>query len=77
VPILTNLMQHARAGEWSGYALYYSTLGSFLGSVALSLGVMQWLGVSAAVSICAALLVLGFGLVSARSAFPMTPLDPS
>ena len=67
VPILTNLMQHARAGESSGYALYYSTLGSFLGSVTLSLGVMQWLGVSAAVSVCAALLVVGYGLVSARS----------
>jgi predicted membrane-bound spermidine synthase len=66
VPILTNLMQHARAGESSGYALYYSTLGSFLGSVTLSLGVMQWLGVSAAVSVCAALLVVGYGLVSER-----------
>jgi SAM-dependent methyltransferase len=28
---------------------------------------MQWLGVSAAVSVCAALLVVGYGLVSARS----------
>lgn len=67
VPLLTNLMKHARAGESSGYALYYSTLGSFLGSVTLSLGVMQWLGVSAAVSVCAALLVVGYGLVSERS----------
>jgi hypothetical protein len=59
VPVLTNLMKHMRAGEASGYALYWSTLGSFLGSVSLSLGVMQWLGVSAAVVICALLLVLG------------------
>ncbi|MDD2669274.1 fused MFS/spermidine synthase [Zoogloea sp.] len=59
VPVLTNLMKHARAGEASGYALYWSTLGSFLGSLSLSLGVMQWLGVSAAVLICAILLVLG------------------
>ena len=59
VPVLTNLMKHARAGEASGYALYWSTLGSFLGSLSLSLGVMQWLGVSAAVLICAVLLVLG------------------
>lgn len=59
VPILTNLMKHMRTGEASGYALYWSTLGSFLGSVSLSLWVMQWLGVSAAVLICATLLALG------------------
>ena len=59
VPVLTNLMKHLRTGEASGYALYWSTLGSFLGSVSLSLGVMQWLGVSAAVLLCAALLALG------------------
>lgn len=46
VPVLTNLMKHMRTGEASGHALYWSTLGSFLGSVSLSLGVMQWLGVS-------------------------------
>ena len=59
VPVLTNLMQHRRAGEASGRALYWSTLGSFLGSLGLSLGVMQWLGVSAAVLACALLLALG------------------
>jgi len=59
VPVLTNLMKHARAGEASGYALFWSTLGSFLGSVSLSLGAMQWLGVPAAVLACALLLALG------------------
>lgn len=59
VPVLTNLMKHLRTGEASGYALYWSTLGSFLGSVTLSLVVMQWLGVSAAVLSCAVLLALG------------------
>ena len=59
VPILTNLMRHARTGEASGMALYWSTLGSFLGSLSLSLLVMQWLGVSAAVFACTALLVAG------------------
>jgi spermidine synthase len=59
VPVLTNLMKHQRTGEASGYALYWSTLGSFLGSVSLSLLVMQWLGVSAAVLVCAVLLALG------------------
>jgi O-antigen/teichoic acid export membrane protein len=53
VPILTNLMKAERTGEASGMALYWSTLGSFLGSLSLSLLVMQWLGVSAAVFACA------------------------
>ena len=66
VPILTNLLHHERVGEASGQALYYSTLGSFLGSLSLSLLVMQWLGVSAAVALCALLLVVGFLLLSAR-----------
>ena len=66
VPILTNLMKHERAGEASGMALYWSTLGSFLGSLSLSLLVMQWLGVSAAVFACAVLLVAGGLLLGAR-----------
>lgn len=67
VPVLTNLMKHLRTGEASGYALYWSTLGSFLGSVSLSLLVMQWLGVSAAVLVCAVLLALGSLLLANRS----------
>ncbi len=63
VPILTNLLLRERAGEASGEALYYSTLGSFLGSLSLSLLVMQWLGVSAAVALCALLLVIGYMLL--------------
>ncbi len=63
VPILTNLLLRERAGEASGEALYYSTLGSFLGSLSLSLLVMQWLGVSAAVALCAMLLVIGYTLL--------------
>ncbi|MBK7677446.1 fused MFS/spermidine synthase [Accumulibacter sp.] len=66
VPILTNLLEHDRVGEASGQALYYSTLGSFLGSLSLSLLVMQWLGVSAAVALCALLLVVGFVLLRGR-----------
>jgi predicted membrane-bound spermidine synthase len=64
VPVLTNLMQHERVGESSGYALYWSTLGSFLGSLSLSVVVMQWLGVSAAVLICSVLLGIGTLLLS-------------
>ena len=67
VPVLTNLMKHTRTGEASGYALYWSTLGSFLGSVSLSLVVMQWLGVSAAVLVCALLLAAGSLLFTDRS----------
>jgi predicted membrane-bound spermidine synthase len=59
VPALTNLMQTQRTGEASGLALYWSTLGSFLGSLGLSLFVMLWLGISAAVLLSAALLLIG------------------
>ncbi len=66
VPILTNLIKHARIGEASGMALYWSTLGSFLGSLSLSLLVMQWLGVAAAVLACSLLLVAGTLLLGGR-----------
>ena len=67
VPILTNLMKHARTGEASGLALYWSTLGSFLGLVSLSLLVMQWLGVSAAVFACAFGLLIGALLLAGKN----------
>jgi len=67
VPILSNLLQLERVGEASGEALYYSTLGSFLGSLSLSLVLMQWLGVSAAVAFCALLLLAGHVLLCART----------
>ena len=63
VPILTNLMRAQRSGEAAGRALYWSTLGSFLGSVTLSLGVMQVFGVWAAVLLGAVMLVAGSALV--------------
>ncbi|AXS79508.1 fused MFS/spermidine synthase [Dechloromonas sp. HYN0024] len=66
VPILTNLMKTERTGEASGLALYWSTLGSFLGSLSLSLVVMQWLGVSAAVFTCALGLLVGTLLLARR-----------
>ncbi|MBW7900085.1 MAG: fused MFS/spermidine synthase [Rhodocyclaceae bacterium] len=64
VPALTNLMRHERAGEKAGFALYWSTLGSFLSAVSLSLLVMQWLGVSAAVVLVAGLLFVGVLVLS-------------
>ena len=67
VPILTNLMKLERAGEASGMALYWSTLGSFLGSISLSLLVMQWLGVSAAVFACALGLAIGALLLAGKN----------
>lgn len=63
VPILTNLMRAQRAGEAAGRALYWSTLGSFLGSVTLSLVVMQLFGVWAAVLLGTTMLVIGAALV--------------
>lgn len=66
VPILTNLMKHSHVGEASGMALYWSTLGSFLGSVSLSVLVMQWFGVSVAVASCAIGLLAGALLLQHR-----------
>lgn len=74
VPVLTNLLRHERAGARSGAALYWSTLGSFLGSVSLSLLVMQWLGVSAAVFVDALLLLIPVALLGParlRAALPL------
>ena len=68
VPVLTNLFQHASHGEASGQALFWSTLGSFLGSLSLSLLVMHWLGVSAAVLACAFGLAAGTLLLAGRHA---------
>lgn len=64
VPILTNLFRHERVGQASGTALYWSTLGSFLGATGLSLLVMQWLGVSAAVILVSFGLLLGSMLLN-------------
>lgn len=63
VPILTNLMHAQRSGEAAGRALYWSTLGSFLGSITLSLIVMQALGVWSAVLLASLLLAVGSALV--------------
>ena len=67
VPILTNLMLAQRSGEAAGRALYWSTLGSFLGSVTLSLVVMQVFGVWAAVLLGMLMLIGGTLLVQRPS----------
>ena len=72
VPILTNLFAHQRVGAASGNALAWSTLGSFIGSLLLSLVIMQWLGVSAAVASCGLLLLAGYLLAGARTWRPAT-----
>ncbi|MBL8447051.1 MAG: fused MFS/spermidine synthase [Zoogloeaceae bacterium] len=66
VPILTNELGGRRVGEASGNALFWSTLGSFLSALLLSLTVMQWLGVSAAVWLCAGLLGAGVLMLTSR-----------
>lgn len=63
VPILTNLMRAERSGEAAGQALFWSTLGSFLGAVTLSLGMMQAFGVWSAVLLGALILAAGAALV--------------
>ena len=67
VPILTNLIRHERVGQASGMALYWSTLGSFLGATGLSLLVMQWMGVSAAVLMVSVGLAAGSMLLNLGS----------
>ena len=69
VPILTNLMRAHRSGEAAGRALYWSTLGSFLGSLSLSLGMMQAFGVWSAV-LLGTLLLLGGALLAERPGLP-------
>ena len=69
VPILSNLMKHEHVGQASGTALYWSTLGSFLGSVSLSVIVMQHLGVSAAVIACAFGLLAGAAMLQPRTRY--------
>ncbi|QBM28374.1 fused MFS/spermidine synthase [Hydrogenophaga pseudoflava] len=66
VPILSNLMKHDHVGQASGTALYWSTLGSFLGSVSLSVIVMQFFGVSTAVLTCTFGLLAGALLLQPR-----------
>lgn len=73
VPILTNLMRAERSGEAAGQALFWSTLGSFLGAVTLSLGMMQAFGVWSAVLLGALLLAAGAALVR-RPAAPQAAL---
>jgi len=70
VPILTNLMRVERSGEAAGRALFWSTLGSFLGAATLSLGMMQAFGVWSAVLLGSVLLVVGAALVE-RPRLPM------
>lgn len=67
VPVLSNLFDDQRVGAASGHALTWSTLGSFLGSITLSLLVMQWLGVSAAVGLCGLFLLAGHLVLLGRN----------
>lgn len=73
VPILTNLMRAQRSGEAAGRALYWSTLGSFLGSISLSLGMMQLFGVWSAVLLGALLLLAGAVLLQGRQTATLAP----
>ena len=63
VPILANLVPAAHRGEAAGQALFWSTLGSFLGALALSLGLMAWFGVWSAVLAASLLLLIAAALV--------------
>lgn len=60
IPLTTNLFnQQHRASRISGYALFISTAGSFLGALITSLLLFQWVGVAWAIVInCGLLLIL-------------------
>jgi predicted membrane-bound spermidine synthase len=58
VPVLSNIVGRERAGDAGGVTLAASTAGSVVGALVLSLIVMQWLGVRAA------LLVTALGLLT-------------
>lgn len=53
VPVLSNILGKARVGEAGGLALAWSTAGSVLGALGLSMVVMQHLGVRSAVLLTA------------------------
>lgn len=71
VPLIANVVASPSAGDASGRALTASTLGSFLGAVGMSLAVMPWLGVGAAVWLCAASLALGAVAAAWRLVSPL------
>lgn len=67
VPILSNLFKSTSKGEASGTALFFSTMGSFLGSVSLSLLLMRYLGVSPTLFLISiSLVILGLNMYEVR-----------
>ena len=58
VPILTNLLRHERRRHMTERrCVLVGCWAPFLGALTLSMGVMQWLGVGAAVLVCTGLLL--------------------
>lgn len=61
VPVLSNFFKMNRTGEASGTALFFSTMGSFFGSLLISFVLMRYLGVSITLLIVSiSLLLVGF-----------------
>lgn len=58
IPILTNLIKDERNGKISGELLFFSTFGSFLGSIITSAVLLNFLGVNMTVFVVIALLSL-------------------
>lgn len=74
VPILTNLVAHERAGQASGTALFWSTIGSFAGSIIPSLILMQFAGISWAIMACSAALLAGVLIMSSDRSAIYSPI---
>lgn len=63
VPVLSNFFKMNRTGEASGTALFFSTMGSFFGSLLISFILMRYLGVSVTLFIVSiSLLIAGIFL---------------
>jgi len=58
VPVLSNFFKMNRTGEASGTALFFSTMGSFFGSLLISFVLMRYLGVSVTLFIVSISLLL-------------------
>lgn len=76
VPALTQWMVETRVEERSGNALFWSTLGSVLGALIFSLGLMNWWSVSGAVWSCTMVLLAGAFLLRPPSAGRRERLGP-
>ncbi len=74
VPLISNYFLKDRLPEITGKMLFASTMGSFFGSVFVSLFMMQYLGTHRAVSVTFALMVFLVFLINSRKRYELTAI---